>query len=291
MTNRQDCVVPFLFEHLDIRGAWVGLEATWAGLTRARGYPDEVARVLGDMSAVSALIAANLKQPGRMTFQLRTDDNSEHAIDLLVMDCDEQLRLRGMARWKPGALGRQLDALLGHGHLLLTLDAVGMRQPYQSLVPLQGDDIASVFEHYLTQSEQQPTRLRLATSSQRACGLFLQKLPEADVRDADGWNRIQHLLATLGDDELLALSAPDLLRRVFPEEDIRVFDARPVSHHCPEDWDKIHAMLQSLGRAECEAVLQEHGEIHVRDDICNRDYRLDADAVAALFAKPAPTLH
>ncbi len=282
-------VHPFLFEHLDIRGAVVSLDSAWRSLLAKRGYPVPVANLLGEMSAVTTLIAANLKQPGRMTFQLR----GEGPVNLLVLDCDEQLRLRGMARWLPDRLQGQLSApdLLGHGQLALTLDAAGMRQPYQSLVPLIGDSIAEIFEHYLSQSEQLPTRLQLAAGPERAVGLFLQKLPSADTRDADGWNRVQHLLATLRPAEMLGQAPVDLLRRVFPEEDIRVYDARPVSHHCPEDWEKVRGMLRSLGRAECDAILREKGEIVIRDDICNHDYRLDGVAVAALFEPPSPTLH
>ena len=284
-----DHVHPFLFEHLDIRGAVVSLDGAWRSLLAGRGYPAPVANLLGEMSAVATLIAANLKQPGRMTFQLR----GEGPVNLLVLDCDEQLRLRGMAHWKTDAIQDQLSTpeLLGHGQLALTLDAAGMRQPYQSLVPLVGDSVAAIFEHYLTHSEQQPTRLMLAAGPERAVGLFLQKMPSADDRDADGWNRIQHLLATLRPAEMLGQAPVDLLRRVFPEEDIRVFEARVVTHHCPEDWEKVQNMLRALGRAECDAILREKGEIVIRDDICNRDYRLDGQAVAALFEPPSPTLH
>jgi len=284
-----DHVQPFLFEHLDIRGAIVSLDSAWRSLLAGRGYPAPVANLLGEMGAVATLIAANLKQPGRMTFQLR----GEGPVNLLVLDCDEQLRLRGMAHWKTEAIQGPLSTpeLLGHGQLALTLDAAGMRQPYQSLVPLVGDSVAAIFEHYLTHSEQQPTRLMLAAGPERAVGLFLQKMPSADDRDADGWNRIQHLLATLRPAEMLGQAPLDLLRRVFPEEDIRVFEARVVTHHCPEDWEKVQNMLRALGRAECDAILREKGEIVIRDDICNRDYRLDGQAVAALFEPPSHTLH
>ncbi len=291
MDYGRDCVIAFLFEHLDLRGAWVSLDQTWAGLTRGRGYPAPVTRLLGEMSAVSALICANLKQPGRMTFQLKGNPEQPGAIDLLVLDCDAQLRMRGMARWHAADLPTRAPELLGQGQLVLTLDAVGMRRPYQSLVPLQGQSIAAIFEHYLSLSEQQPTRLVLASCEMRAAGLFLQRLPETDGKDADGWNRIQHLLASLGPEELLRREAHDLLRHLFPDEDIRVFEPRPVRHHCPEDWEKIQNMLRALGRAECDAILREHGEIHVRDDICDRNYRFDARAVAAIFEPPSPTLH
>ena len=142
-------------------------------------------------------------------------------------------------------------------------------------------------EHYLEQSEQQPTRLWLAASQETAAGLFLQALPGAALRDADGWNRVQILAGTVQPEELLGLGSIKLIESLFPEEDVRVYDPRPVSYHCPYDLAKVESMLQSVGQAECESILAEQGEIRVHDDICNHSYVLDAAAVAALFA-PAP---
>jgi molecular chaperone Hsp33 len=270
----------FLFEQLDIRGAWVQLGPAWREMTAGRGYAEPVRELLGQLAVVTTLITANLKQTGRLTFQLRGDGE----VSLLVMDCDEQLRLRGMARAAADMSAGSLPALLGDGALTLTLDTADMRQPYQSHVPLQGETLAAVFEHYLAQSEQLPTRLWLAADHQTAAGLFLQALPGADERDADGWNRVQVLADTVRADELLRLGSIKLIERLFPEEDVRVFDPRPVSYHCPRDPGKIESMLRGVGRAECEAILAEHGEIRVHDDICNHEYVLDAAAVAALFA-------
>lgn len=269
----------FLFEQLDIRGAWVQLGPAWREMIAERDYPESVVELLGQLAAVATLITANLKQAGRLTFQMR----GEGAVSLLVMDCDEQLRLRGMARSTPELSAGSLPALLGDGALTLTLDTAGMRQPYQSHVPLQGDSVAAVFEHYLTQSEQTPTRLWLAANHETAAGLFLQALPGADECDADGWNRVQILAGTVRAEELLGLSSIKLIERLFPEEDVRVYDPRTVSYHCPYDPAKIYSMLRSVGRTACESILAEHGEIRVHDDVCNHEYVLDAEAVAALF--------
>lgn len=272
-------VRPFLFENLDIRGAFVRLREVWQSLQANRDYPPPAARLLGEMSAVTALIAANLKQAGRMSFQLK----GQGPVGLLVLDCDEQLRMRGMARADAGIAEAAAPDLLGHGQLALTLDIAGMRQPYQSLVPLAGDSIAAIFQHYLERSEQQPTRLFLTADHTAAAGLFLQKLPDADRRDPDGWNRVQILAETVRPAELAELSAVQLAGRLFPEEDVRLYDPRPVTYHCPEDWAKVGGMLRSLGRQECETVLREHGEIRIHDEICGREYRFDAAMVAALF--------
>ena len=271
----------FLFEQLDIRGAWVQLGPAWREMTAGRNYAEPVLELLGQLAAVTTLISGNLKQSGRLTFQLRGDGE----VSLLMMDCDEQLRLRGMARAEPDLVEGSLPALLGEGALTLTLDQAGMRQPYQSHVPLQGETLAAVFEHYLAQSEQAPTRMWLAANHETAAGLFLQALPGATLRDADGWNRVQVLADTVRPDELLELGSIKLIERLFAEEDVRVYDPRPVSYHCPYDPDKIYAMLRSVGQAECETIIAEQGEIRVHDDVCNHEYVLDAAAVAALFTQ------
>ena len=269
----------FLFEQLDIRGIWVQLDQTWRDMLAGRDYSLATTHLLGEMAAVTTLLAANLKQPGRLTFQLR----GEGAVKRLVMICNEQLQLRGMAHQTTALVSGRLNEVLGEGYLTITLDAPDMRQPYQSQVPLQGDTLSRIFEHYLMQSDQQATRLWLAADPHIAAGLFLQALPGASARDEDGWNRIQILADTLKPEEILQLGSIDLLARLFPEEDVRVYDPRLVVWHCPEDWAKINAMLRSIGRAECEAILHDMGEVHVHDDICNRDYRLNAQEIAQLF--------
>jgi molecular chaperone Hsp33 len=279
-------VVTFLFEDLDIRGVLVQLQGAWQAMHRGRNYAAPVRDLLGQLAAVGALIGANLKATGRLTFQVQ----GHGPVSLLVVDCDEKLQLRGMARATTTADAVSATELLGDGRLVLTLQSNAAAQPYQSFVPLEGDSIAKIFEHYLSQSEQQPTRLWLAADGHRAAGLFLQTLPNAAERDPDGWNRIQQLASTLRADEL-ALPAATLLTRLFGEETIRLFTARPVTYHCPRDEDRVRAMLTSLGRDEVESIIAEHGEILVKDDICNQEYRFGTDIVDQLFGSTRRTLH
>ena len=267
-------VTRFIFEDLDIHGALVQLSDTWQSMQQLRGYTPPVAALLGEMAAVAALIGSNLKTPGRLTFQAQGSGD----VSLLVVDCNEQLHLRGMARGKAIDVAAPLNELLGEGRLLLSLQNAADSNPYQSYVPLSGDSIAEIFEHYLGQSEQQPARLWLGADNHHAVGLFLQTLPATarESQDADGWNRIQHLAATVRTGELL-LPPGVLLKRLFPEETIRLFEPRPVRYHCPRDEIKVRNLLVSLGREELESILAEQGEIVIRDDICNHEYRFDAD--------------
>lgn len=279
-----DTLHRFLLDDLDISGAVVRLGPAWRLMLDNRGYAAAVAQLLGEMTATTLLLAGNLKQPGRLTIQLR----GSGALSLLVIDCNEQLQIRGMAKCTAAIEAGAASELLGDGQLQLALDMASMREPYQSIVPLAGDSIAEIFEHYLAQSDQQPARLFLAASQDGAAGLFLQRLPTAEQRDADGWTRIEALAATVKPTELLSLPADELLLRLFGDETVRLFAARPVAHNCPEDWDKVRSMLLSLGREEVYAALHEQGEVLIKDDICNREYRFDAQAIDELFAGQPP---
>ena len=284
-SNPTSHVQRFLLENLDIRGAVVRLTDVWQALQQGRAYAAPVARLLGEMCAVSVVIAGNLKQAGRLTFQI----SGQGPVSLLVVDCTEKLNLRAYAKAETVPADESLPALVGDGRLQLALDVAGLDQPYQSVVPLEGDSIAATFEHFLLQSEQQPAGLWLACNADAAVALFVQRLPGADARDEDGWSRVLQLARTVRREELLGLQADELLRRLFAEEDVRLYPARAVTHDWPADPAKVASMLQALGETEVRAMLAEQGTLVVHDDLSNHSYRFDAADVEALFK--SPTLH
>ncbi|WP_153111284.1 Hsp33 family molecular chaperone HslO [Propionivibrio limicola] len=275
----------FLFDDLDIRGAVVRLDSVWEKLMSGRNYPEPVIKLLGEMSATTLLLADNLKQPGRLTIQMRGNG----PVSLMVIDCNEQLNVRCMAHHAESIAPSSTIDLLGHGQLLMSLDMPSMREPYQSVVPLEGQTIAEVFEHYLKQSEQLASRFFLAASPSGAAGLFLQKMPLADERDPDGWSRVEALATTVKPEELLELSAENLLTRLFHEETIRLFDVQPVTNDCPPDGERIKSMLLSLGREEVYESLKEHGAIVIRDELSNNEYRFEKAVIDELFSHTPET--
>jgi molecular chaperone Hsp33 len=276
-----DYVQRFLFEDLDIRGRLVCLTGAWQRMLDGRGYPGDIVSLLGHTTALNVLLGANQKGAGRVTLQVQ----GTGPVKLLVSDCTAELRIRGMAAYEKTDPARQSErGLLGDGRLSVTLEDLQSGKLYQSLVPLEGETLEEIFLHYLTQSEQLPAFLRLYADDGAVCGLLLEKLPGADGRDPDGWNRVTHLAATLTLEETRDAQPYDLLTRVFPEELMRVFRLYPVEYHCPYDEEKVKDMLRSLGREEVDAILAEQGEVVIRNEMCNHEYRFDAGAIERLFA-------
>ena len=282
-----DYVSRFILEDLDIRGAIVHLGTAWRAMQVGRNYADATRALLGEMTAVTTLLGSNLKTPSKISFQVQ----GHGAVRLMVVDCDEQLHLRGMARAPQDLAQAPVTELLGDGQLVLTLQTESaIDRPYQSFVPLEGESIAAIFENYMALSEQAPSRLWLTADVAHACGLFLQKLPNADIKDADGWNRIQILAGTVTPTEL-TLPAETLLERLFPEENVRLFAAREASYFCPRDEQKVIEMLRSLGREEIASIFAERGEIVIQDEICNHEYRFGPALLDELFPTEKHTLH
>ena len=91
-----DYVQRFLFENLDIRGRLVCLTGAWQRMLDGRGYPEDIAALLGHTTALNVLLGANQKGSGRVTLQVQ----GSGPVKLLVSDCTAELRIRGMASYE-----------------------------------------------------------------------------------------------------------------------------------------------------------------------------------------------
>jgi molecular chaperone Hsp33 len=276
-----DAVTPFLFEHRNVRGAWVEIGAGVSDMLGHRDYSADVRRLVGESCAAVALLAAQTAFAGRLSLQFQ---RGRGAIKLLVAQADEKLNVRGMAKADAGATGT-LDTLLDGGVLGLTIEGARGGQDYQALVEAKGTTLAHALEVYFNQSEQLPTRLCLAGTPERLVGLLIQRLPPREQADDDAhWAHLQALFGTLSADELGAAEPGELMLRLFPGEDVRVFQPKPVQLVCRCSHASISAMLVSLGRQELEQILAERGEVEVTCEFCGKVYRYSPGDMLALFA-------
>ncbi len=282
-----DTLTRFLFEHSNIRGHHVDLEATWqAGIERV-DYPPVVREVLGQLMAASVLLSGTLKFEGSLKLELR----GKGPITLVVAQATHDKSVRGLAQWE-GAIseeGSLIDRMGHEGQLLITLESTDTYRRYQGIVGIERPTVAGVIEEYFERSEQLPTHLWLAADDRHANGLLLQCIPmKEDNPDTDAWNRIIHLASTLTEGELLDLPTEELLYRLFHDEAVRVFEPEYVNFRCHCSQEKSEATLYGLGRAEVQALLKQEGEVRVQCEFCGRSFRFDAIDIEGLFADNQP---
>jgi len=288
-----DLVRRFLLDGTAVRGEIVSLDDCWRQVASRHDLPRIALDTLGELTAAAVLLAATLKFEGSLILQIHGDG----PIALMVVECRSDGRLRATVKVREGhsipadATIGQLVNQNGKGRFAVTLDPhLGgeSREPWQGIVPFEGETVAQVLEHYMQRSEQLPTRLWLAASPDRACGLLLQQLPieggrTAEHADPDAWNRMETLADTVARPELLELAPDSLLNRLFWDEPLRGFDPRPVHFGCGCSRAKVAGMLKMLGAAEVEDILSETAVVDVRCDFCNQPYSFDAVDCAALF--------
>jgi molecular chaperone Hsp33 len=284
-----DRLVRFVAEALPVRGAIAHLDGPHREVLSRHAYPPRLRVLLGELLAASVLLASTLKFRGMLTAQVQ----SPGTLRLLVVDCSDALEVRAMAKWD-GAVGADADLaeLTGDDpssrRLVITIDPADAGQMYQGIVEVAAGSISGLLEHYLSTSEQLPSRLWLAANDDRAAGMLLQRLPGAGDDD-EGWHRMSLLAGTLRDDELLGVPPIALLQRLFVEETIRVFPEQPIRFACPCSAERVAGALRLLGRAEVESLIEEQGSVSATCEFCNREYRFaPADALALVAGSPVP---
>ena len=284
-----DCLRRFVFEQFPIRGHLVHLDASWLALLEHRNYPEAIRDTLGEALAASVLLAATVKFDGVLSLQLQGDG----PLYLMLAQCSHSLGVRGVARHRDGVGTRNIGELAGNGNLTVTLENEDSQQRYQGIVPLIGTRLSDCLQVYFQNSEQLPTRLWLHADDKGAYGMLLQRLPQsggtgsADAPDLaaveDAWRRVQLIGETLTPQELRSLHDSEILRRLFNEDDVRVFEPAPVFFRCRCSRERVSGMLRALGEAETRSVVAEQGKVEVRCDFCNRAYVFDPIDVEQLF--------
>jgi molecular chaperone Hsp33 len=272
----------FLFDGVPVRGALVRIDAQWRDLLAHRPYPDNVRELLGEAMAAAPLLASNLKFAGKLTLQAE----GEGPIKLLLVHITHDFEMRGTARHEGETTGDGL-ALLGGGRLGLIFEPAQQGSRYHAMVPLVGRNLEESLTHYFRQSEQLPTWLRLYASESGLAGLMLQRLPapqSATEEIEEGWHRLCLLADTLQTAELIGLEEPRLLRRLFHQEALQLFEPQPVVLRCRCSHGRISEMLLNLGRVEVESILAEQGQVEIECGFCGKQYRYDAAEVTQLFA-------
>jgi len=286
-----DRLLKFLFKAAPVRGGLVRIEDAWRQMVTLHDYPPVVTRLLGEMVAAGALLATSIKFNGALVMQVHGDG----PVKLLVVECLPDLAIRATAKITDGDIAddasmRDLINRNGRGRFAITLDprdAMPGQQPYQGIVPLDGDSMADILQTYMRQSEQLDTRLWLAADAHVSAGLLLQSLPadggKAATVDADAWDRAVTLAQTITGDELRTLAPEKVLHRLFWQEPLDHYPVLSPHFACTCSRERIGRMLVSLGREEVDSIIEEQGSVTVTCDFCNRQYTFDAVDAAQLF--------
>jgi molecular chaperone Hsp33 len=306
-----DLVLPFAVPALEVRGRTVRLGPLIDRILSSHAYPEVVSRLLGEAIALTVLLGSSLKFEGRFILQTQT----EGPVHLMVVDFTTPEAVRAYAGFDADAVARAVAGgrtspteLLGTGTLAMTIDQGADMSRYQGIVSLDGETLEEAAHRYFAQSEQIPTRVRLAVAQVfdrvpggplkagwRAGGLLVQYLPEtggyrdlppgdapegheaADEDEDDQWVEARALVDTLADHELIDpdLSSEEVLFRLFHERGARAFEARALVAKCRCSRERLFSMLGQFTAEERADMVVEH-DIIVTCEFCSTRYAFKA---------------
>lgn len=317
MTQTSDMVMPFEIKPLGVRGRIVRLGAVVDDILHRHDYPPPVSALLAEVMALTAMLGTTLKFEGKFILQTKTDG----PVDLIVADFVSPNGVRGYARYNKNRLedltSPSQQDLLGKGYLAMTVDQGGDMERYQGIVPLDGTALSAAADIYFKQSEQIPTRLRLASgplvtrgeksTHWRAGAIMVQHLPaeggaspihfssgdnpngDEQLPEDDNWVKAKLLLDTVEDHELLdpTLSEEELLYRLYHEDGVTVYPASVIARHCTCSVDAVKTMLQGFSDSDRQDMVQ-NGEIKVVCEFCSSTYRFAPETLVPLTSGNAP---
>ena len=279
-----DSVIPFGFESLPVRGALIHLSRSWRRMLRDHEYDALVTETLGHAAAATGLIAQSLKFDGAITLQIQ----SSGALQMLVMQCTSDLDMRGMAVTSADKAATNFSELITGAHCAVTVD--NKERPYQGIVEIAEDSLAASLEHYFSRSVQVPSHIMLVANEEIAGGVLLQQVAGQSI-DEDDWARLKFLIETLAPKDFDGEAGLELIGKLFAEDDVRVYEPRPVNFRCRCSARKTEDVLKMLGENESREALAEQGSIEVICEYCGHRRHFDAVDVERLFADnvvPAP---
>ncbi|MBL0230538.1 MAG: Hsp33 family molecular chaperone HslO [Moraxellaceae bacterium] len=273
----------FYFTHSPVRGEIVQTQHCLSEIFECHAYPSAIQKLLNEFVTACVLLTATLKLEGRLSLQARGNG----ALKMMMAECNHHHQVRAIAQLSDGANFddmASLSDLLADGLLVITLEPEN-GQRYQGIVELIGDHLVDYLENYFSQSEQLPTRLWLAANQTQGAGLLLQALPQSqEDEDEDRWTRLVQMTQTLKTDELLGLSADEILYRLYHEEEVTLPEPQAVTFSCTCSREGTAQALLSIGQAECEDILAEQGEIRLNCQFCHTEYVFELTEIRQLFA-------
>ncbi|MEM7241666.1 MAG: Hsp33 family molecular chaperone HslO [Pseudomonadota bacterium] len=305
LTEWDELVLPFQLPVSNIRGRFARLDASLAEMLAQHDYPAEVKGLLAEAAMITALIGQTIGLRWKLSLQIRGDGPIRIiATDYFAPHEDgAPARMRAFASVDydrlDSAQGTAFEKI-GKGMFAVLIDQGNKTEPYQGITPLTGGSLARCAETYFAQSEQLPTRFEIVTGQSqtqdtqgwRAGGIMIQHMPDASPLRADAteedqkpkfdqndedWQRVNILLDTVEETELIGphLPMPNLLYRLFHEEEPQITDAQAVQFGCTCSEDKVRQTMSIYSQKDISKMIAANGMVTADCQFCGMHYELD----------------
>lgn len=253
-----------------------------------------VSAALGRLLTAASMMGNSLKtEVGSVTLRI----NADGPIGSVVAVADTDGNVRGYAANNiveiPLNQKGKLDVggAVGHNGYLYVLKDLGMKEPYNGVVPLVSGEIAEDITAYFAESEQIPTVCALGVlvnpdlSIKAAGGYIIQLLPTADDEII---TKVEKSIADIQPITTLisnGMSLENIVKNALNQFDVELLDECEVSYKCNCSKERTKRVLMTLGKEDLLKLADEQNVTEVNCHFCNKVYEFTSDELKSIAKK------
>lgn len=265
---------------------------------------NEAARLHETSAVISAALGRLLTAASMMGSSLKTDVGSitlrlsaDGPVGSVVAVADSDGNVRGYAENPvveiPLNPKGKLDVggAVGHNGSLYVLKDLGMKEPYNGVIPLVSGEIAEDITAYFAESEQIPTVCALGVlvnpdlTIKAAGGYLIQLLPTADneiiTKVEKSIETIQPITTLLSN----GMSLEDIVKNALNQFEVEKLDESVVEYKCNCSRERTEKVLSTIGADDLNKLAEEQEVTSVNCHFCNRVYDFTSEELKTLSKK------
>jgi len=246
---------------------------------------------LGRLLTGGAMMGSMMKgEKDVLTIQMKGDG----PIEGVIVTADSSANVKGYVGnpnviIPPNYLGKlDVGAAIGYGTMFVSKD-LGLKEPYNSQLPLTTSEVAEDLTYYFAKSEQVPSAVALGVLMEKdntvkqAGGFIIQLMPFADEKIIEALEGKIAKITSVTSLLEKGLTPEQILEEVLEGFDIEFLDTIPTKFDCNCSKKKVTKALIGVGRKGLKEMIDDGEPIEVNCHFCNTHYVFEIDELKALL--------
>lgn len=235
---------------------------------------------LGRLLTGAAMMGSMMKgEQDLLTIQMKGDG----PINGVIVTADSHANVKGYVGNPnvliPANYAGKLDvgAAIGYGTLTVSKD-LGMKEPYNTQLPLTTSEVAEDLTYYFAKSEQVPSAVALGVLMSRdntvkqAGGFIVQLMPFAEESVISALEKKVAEITSVTSLLEQGYTPEMLLDKVLGEFGVQVIDTMPTRFSCGCSKERILRSLATISKKDLKEMIEEGEPIEVKCHFCNSSY-------------------
>lgn len=291
MTTGKDYIVRAMAANGQIR-AFAIQSTNLVEYARKRHNTSPVATAaLGRLLSGAAMMGSMMKgEHDLLTIQMKGDG----PINGIIATADSHGNVKGYAGnpvvvIPPNYAGKlDVGAAIGYGTLTVSKD-LGMKEPYNTQLPLTTSEVAEDLTYYFAKSEQVPSAVALGVLMEKentvkqAGGFIVQLMPFAEEEVICGLEEAVAEIKSVTSLLEQGYTPEMLLEKVLGKFDIQWEGSMPAQFYCNCSKGHIMGSLATISKKDIKEIIDDNEPIEVKCHFCNSAYQFTPEELKALL--------